>query len=618
MSLVSLALNSSLVSLAPNPPAPTLPIFTPQDLSLSPDPLGKGSYGIVYSGLIKQIKRHVAIKRNVATKTTQGIETLREMDVLARMNKSPFVIDLVGVLIPPPPPASQIARKPPPFFPRDFKANHFEESKQCDDWLHFILPLESTNLSKAIHREKFSHSHTKIIALQILLGLRDCHRQFIIHRDLKPANILLSTSAETKLPQVKLCDFGMCGLDGGEMLNSPGLVTVSHRAPEICLGESYSYGIDVFALGLIIFEMVGRKKLISISTRVSAKDEDETILKTLISAIPELTTADELAQLRRTSNSVPDLKKFPLETRKILTTHPSKRTITVSQRIQTLLKFSDSEIERFDAAVFGSDMSERVEGNESAGGGTFFEVCDLIARMLEFRPENRITVDQALQHPFFSAGRTFILKLPSGLIINPSPPTQINFNFPQRKLACAFMLEMWNQRKSIRNKKWYEHRILFHAMDVLDVYFASVSEQNQPLDEDTTYLRCYTAIYLFHKYFSTISPILPWKKFVGNRDFAGASAIERAIEFERELVMRCDFKIYRETLYEIYARKDGRVSENRVRENLIALSSGTGQLSEKNASFDQVPKLELQKTSEKSESDWEDVSSDASDETNRT
>ena len=95
--------------------------------------------------------------------------------------------------------------------------------------------------------------------LQILNGLYYCNINRIIHRDLKPQNLLLITS-EMKL---KLCDFGlsrMFSLPMGKMTHE--IITLWYRPPEVLLGiENYTTKVDSWSIGCIMAEMITGKPL---------------------------------------------------------------------------------------------------------------------------------------------------------------------------------------------------------------------------------------------------------------------------------------------------------------------------------------------------------------------
>ena len=82
-----------------------------------------------------------------------------------------------------------------------------------------------------------------------LLYLHKCKRQ--VHRDIKPDNILMNSKGE-----VKLSDFGISKeLQKTAALCNTFVGTVTYMSPERILGTTYSYGGDVWSLGLVIMEL---------------------------------------------------------------------------------------------------------------------------------------------------------------------------------------------------------------------------------------------------------------------------------------------------------------------------------------------------------------------------
>src|SRR5690242_2568391 len=94
------------------------------------------------------------------------------------------------------------------------------------------------------------------IAVQIARGLHAAHRVGIVHRDLKPANAMI-------LPDggVKILDFGIARVGDGTLTKSHGaLGTVSYMAPEQVRGERLDGRADLWALGVLLYEMLtGRR-----------------------------------------------------------------------------------------------------------------------------------------------------------------------------------------------------------------------------------------------------------------------------------------------------------------------------------------------------------------------
>ena len=92
---------------------------------------------------------------------------------------------------------------------------------------------------------------------QILRGLKYVHTANVLHRDLKPSNLLLNASCD-----LKICDFGLARTSNEKGFMTEYVVTRWYRAPELLLScEDYSASIDVWSVGCIFAELLGRKPL---------------------------------------------------------------------------------------------------------------------------------------------------------------------------------------------------------------------------------------------------------------------------------------------------------------------------------------------------------------------
>jgi serine/threonine protein kinase len=105
------------------------------------------------------------------------------------------------------------------------------------------------------------------IAFQVAQGLRFAHAKQILHRDIKPANVMLTAEG-----QVKIMDFGLAkrsrGSEAGDdrtrtdELTAPGalLGTPAYMSPEQARGEQAGEQSDLWALGVVIYEMVAGRR----------------------------------------------------------------------------------------------------------------------------------------------------------------------------------------------------------------------------------------------------------------------------------------------------------------------------------------------------------------------
>lgn len=135
--------------------------------------------------------------------------------------------------------------------------------KICDTFYdtqnaYIVYEYMNTDLRFLIDNVKLSEPMIKLIAYQILNGLKVIHEKGILHRDMKPENILINFKGE-----VKLADFGMArNISTPERGMTRNIVTKMYRSPELFFGANYySSSVDIWSLGCIIGEMILRDRL---------------------------------------------------------------------------------------------------------------------------------------------------------------------------------------------------------------------------------------------------------------------------------------------------------------------------------------------------------------------
>jgi serine/threonine protein kinase len=227
------------------------------------------------------------------------------------------------------------------------------EAINQDNKLYLVFEYLDQDLKRYmdLQRQHLPRSLVKSYLYQLLLGISFCHGHRIIHRDLKPQNVLIDRKGT-----LKLADFGLARAFSVPLKTyTHEVVTLWYRAPEILLGgKQYSTAIDVWSIGCIFAEMVTHHPL-----------------------FPGDSEIDQLYSIFR-----------------ILGTPNDEIWPGVSSYIDyktTFPKWSPQS------------LSNILSNLESDG-------IDLLAKMLTYEPNKRISAREALNHPFFAVQKVPIPK----------------------------------------------------------------------------------------------------------------------------------------------------------------------------------------------------------------
>ncbi|GJN89177.1 hypothetical protein Rhopal_002151-T1 [Rhodotorula paludigena] len=120
--------------------------------------------------------------------------------------------------------------------------------------VYLIQELMETDLHRVIRSQELSDDHCQYFVYQTLRGLKALHSAAVLHRDLKPSNLLLNANCD-----LKICDFGLARSAMSSEAEAVGFMT---EAPEIMLTfKEYTFAIDVWSVGCILAEMLNGKPL---------------------------------------------------------------------------------------------------------------------------------------------------------------------------------------------------------------------------------------------------------------------------------------------------------------------------------------------------------------------
>jgi tetratricopeptide (TPR) repeat protein len=188
-------------------------------------PLGAGASGAVYLAADVQSGEHVAIKFLVTLDDENALlRFMREGEMLARLTD-----------------------------PRIVRVHALAEEGGHPYLVTDYLP--GGTLSDLLQREqRLAPERAAELCAEILRGLAACHEAGMIHRDVKPANVLFGKDG-----QPRVADFGLARLQQtDERVTQTGalLGTPRYIAPEVVRGEPAGPASDIYAVGVMLFEMI--------------------------------------------------------------------------------------------------------------------------------------------------------------------------------------------------------------------------------------------------------------------------------------------------------------------------------------------------------------------------
>ncbi|PVU95097.1 hypothetical protein BB561_002052 [Smittium simulii] len=258
---------------------------------------------------------------------------------------------------------------------------------------HICLVFELYGLSlydflKSNNFSPYPIKHIQSIIFQLLYGIAFAHSMKLVHTDLKPENILLTNSDYTydyldgkrdkmckilKSPEIKIIDFGSAVFEEDE--HPPVISTRHYRAPEVILGQKWSYPADMWSIGCILIE------LLTGCTLFRTSDD-----------------AEHLAMIQKVFGVIPS----SLISRCSLKTY---RHFFRSDKLKYFTKTNPNTAQKAMSSV--PNLIEIINSKQSMA---HLHLHDLVKKMMEIDPNKRLKVEDAIYHPFF--GLEFDLNKP--------------------------------------------------------------------------------------------------------------------------------------------------------------------------------------------------------------
>lgn len=129
-------------------------------------------------------------------------------------------------------------------------------NETADGQLYITMPFyDGEILEKRISRGALPLSEAVEISIQVSDGLAAAHRHHIVHRDIKPANIILTDHG------AKILDFGIAKLDNLKLTSTGSSIgTMAYMSPEQLRGDAVDGRADIWAMGVVLFEMITGKR----------------------------------------------------------------------------------------------------------------------------------------------------------------------------------------------------------------------------------------------------------------------------------------------------------------------------------------------------------------------
>lgn len=222
-------------------------------------PLGVGGMGAVYQAWDRELELTVALKVIHPAATTTP-EAARDLE---RRFKRELIL------------ARQITHR---------NVVRIHDLGEIDGIKYITMPyLEGADLSAVLRREgALGVTRALPIAKEIAAGLQAAHQAGVVHRDLKPANIMIDADNHACIMDFGIARSLSASTTTGLTLEGAVVGTVEYMAPEQALRRDVDHRADIYAFGLIVYDMLSRRR------RVAAESSIAELLARMQKAPPPL------------------------------------------------------------------------------------------------------------------------------------------------------------------------------------------------------------------------------------------------------------------------------------------------------------------------------------------
>ncbi|KAI0967134.1 cyclin-dependent protein [Xylaria arbuscula] len=271
-----------------------------------------------------------------------------------------------------------------------------------DKCIFMVFEFAEHDLLQIIHhhtqqpRHSIPPSTVKSIMFQLLNGCQYLHSNWVLHRDLKPANIMVTSAGHVKIGDLGLARLfhkPLHSLFSGDKV----VVTIWYRAPELLLGSRhYTPAIDLWAVGCIFAELLSLRPIFK---GEEAKMDKKTVpfqrnQMQKIVEIMGLPTKDRWPLL-------PNMPEYSnLSTLTPPMAHPNHHHHSHHPHHKSSAA-STSHLEKWYYSTINAHASTSSPASNGSLTSLGTEGYRLLAGLLEYDPEKRLTAAQALHHPFF-------------------------------------------------------------------------------------------------------------------------------------------------------------------------------------------------------------------------